>query len=168
MGKRLPGIGWREQLFTVFEEMCDELYAWRKVHPDVSLDDSAAEVRPRRRRVIGELLSQLACQEGNDPSLEGVMCPCCGQRMVYKGDRPCTKEHLEGEITLKRAYYHCPAYQQAIFPGGHRLAGGIPADAQPVVVGLTLKTIAQSMSWPSILIRQAARRYDGPSRDCQW
>jgi hypothetical protein len=118
MGKPLSDRAWREQLLTVFEEMCDELCEWRKLHPDASLDDIAAQLRPRRRRVMGQVLSRLACQEGNDRSVEGVMCPCCGQRMVYKGDPPCTKEHPEGEITLRRAYYHCRSCKEAFFPPG--------------------------------------------------
>ena len=129
MGRSVSRRGWGEQLFTEFEVMCDELYEWRKVHPDASLDDIAAEVTPRRRRLMGELLSQLACQEGNDQSLEGVLCPSCGERMVYKGDPPCTKEHMEGEIRLKRAYYHCPACKEALFPPGPTAADG-PARAR--------------------------------------
>jgi hypothetical protein len=118
MGKPLSEEGRRAQLRTSFEEMCDELSAWRRAHPEASLDDIAAQVTPRRRRLMGQLLSQLACQQGDGRSLEGVICPACGQRMVYKGDPACTKEHLEGEVILKRAYYHCPACREAFFPSG--------------------------------------------------
>ena len=118
MGKSLSRGGWSEQLVARFEEMCDELHDWREAHPDASLDDIATQVTPRRRRLMGELLSQLACHAGSERSLAGELCPGCGQRMVYKGDPPCTKEHLEGEITLKRAYYHCPACKEAFFPPG--------------------------------------------------
>lgn len=122
MGKLLSHRDWREETVTEVEEMCDELYEWRELHPEASLDDIAARLRPRRRQVMGRLLSGLACQQGNGTSVEGIMCPSCGQRMVYKGDRPCTKEHAEGEITLKRAYYHCRACKAAFFPPGRPTA----------------------------------------------
>lgn len=104
------------QLLSQFEAMCSELCAWRKLHADASLDEIAAQVAPRRRRLMGELIAQLACQEGNGVAVAGVLCPRCGQRMIYKGASACTKEHIEGEITLKRAYYTCPACQDGFFP----------------------------------------------------
>jgi len=99
-----------------------ELYEWRAKHPEASLDEIAAEVTPRRRKLIGRWIAQLACQDGNGTAIEGVSCPACGQRMVYKGDVACTREHLEGEIKLERAYYFCPECQQKIFPPRHPVA----------------------------------------------
>jgi hypothetical protein len=76
--------------------------------------------------LIGEWIAQLASQAGNGTTLEGVRCPGCGQLMVYKGDDPCTREHLEGEIRLQRAYYFCPECKQKIFPLDARLQLGTP------------------------------------------
>jgi len=122
MGMSMSQRDGHAQLLSLFEAMCTELSAWRKLHPDASLDEIAAQVGPRRRRLMGELISRLACQEGNGAVVEGVLCPRCGQRMIYKGTSACTKEHIEGEITLKRAYYACPACQEAFFPPGRPTA----------------------------------------------
>jgi hypothetical protein len=117
MGMPLSRAAMREALIASVEAMHDELYDWRKQHPEASLDEIAAQVTPRRRQLMGEWIAHLACLDGNG-AVAGLACPQCGQPMGYKGDPPCTQEHLEGEITLKRAYYYCPACHEAIFPPG--------------------------------------------------
>jgi DNA-directed RNA polymerase subunit RPC12/RpoP len=116
MGQRWSREDGQKQFMSLVQAMHDELYAWRENHPEATLDEIAAQVTPRRRQLMGELIAQLACQEGHGARAEGIACPDCGQPMVYKGDVPCTREHLEGEITLKRAYYFCPKCQQKVFP----------------------------------------------------
>jgi hypothetical protein len=116
MGSRLSREAKRARIAVLVETMDDELYEWREKHPDASLDEIVAQVTPRRQRLMGEWIGQLACQEGNGTVVEGLSCPCCGQVLVYKGDPPRKLEHLEGETELKRAYYYCPACQQGIFP----------------------------------------------------
>ena len=106
----------REELVGLFEAMYAELSAWRALHPDASLDEIAAQVTPRRRRVMGAVIAQLACHEGNGVTVDGKLCPRCGERMKYKGEAACSKEHLEGEITLQRAYYVCPVCGETFFP----------------------------------------------------
>ncbi len=104
------------RLVELVEAMDDELYEWRAQHPDASLDEIVTQVTPRRRRLMGEWVKQLACQEGHGVVVEGLSCPHCGQPLVYKGDPPRTLEHLEGETELRRAYYHCPACRTGFFP----------------------------------------------------
>jgi DNA-directed RNA polymerase subunit RPC12/RpoP len=106
----------RAQLTALFERIYDELHEWRDKHPEASLDGIAEQVGRRRRQLMGELVAQLACQQGDGTVVEGVHCPRCGQRMIYKGRLPVRQEHLEGEIALRRAYYHCPACKTGIFP----------------------------------------------------
>ena len=106
----------RSELTTLFEGMVDELYQWRDKHPGASLDEIARQVGPRRRQLMGALIAQLACQHGNGTVVEGVNCPRCGQRMIYKGQSSIRQEHLEGEIDFERAYYHCPACKAGLFP----------------------------------------------------
>ena len=106
----------RQELQALADRLYSELYEWRAKHPEASLDQIAAQVTPRRRRLMGEWIAQLACQDGNGTVVEGISCPHCGQPLVYKGDAPRQQEHLEGEIELKRAYCYCPACQEGIFP----------------------------------------------------
>ncbi len=116
MGSKLSREARRARIAALVETMDDELYAWREQHPEASLDDIVAQVTPRRRRLMGEWVGQLAGQAGNGTAVEGVCCPRCGQPMLYKGDPPRTVEHFEGSTRLQRAYYHCPGCQLGIFP----------------------------------------------------
>jgi hypothetical protein len=95
--------------------MVDELQAWREQHAEASFDEIAAQVTPRRRALMGELLEALACQHGSGMVAEGLACEQCGQALEYKGEPARDAEHhLEGEIELKRAYYYCPRCEARI------------------------------------------------------
>ena len=100
------------------EEMYEELYAWREAHPEASFDEIARQVTPRRQAAMGELLAQLASQQGDGVEVEGLVCEVCGGRLEYKGTPRRVVEHLEGEMELKRAYYYCPQCEEGIFPPG--------------------------------------------------
>jgi len=101
-----------------FEQMWEELYQWRAEHPEASFDEVAAQVTPRRRAVMGQLLAQLACQHGDGEVVEGVVCPDCGQAMSYKGKPKREVTHLEGELEIARAYYYCADCESGLFPPG--------------------------------------------------
>jgi hypothetical protein len=100
------------------EQMYEELYAWREVHPEASFDEIARQVTPRRQAAMGELLAQLASQHGNGVEVAGLVCEACGSRLEYKGTPQRLVEHLEGEMELRRAYYYCPHCESGIFPPG--------------------------------------------------
>ena len=101
-----------------FEEMYEELYEWRERHPEASFDEIGKQVTPRRQELMGELMSQLALQQGSGEEVEGLNCEECGQALRYKGKPRRGVEHLEGEARLRRAYYHCPRCEGGIFPPG--------------------------------------------------
>jgi hypothetical protein len=63
----------KARLQQVFDEMVDELQAWREQHAEASLDEIAAQVTPRRRALMGELLEVLACQHGRGMVAEGLV-----------------------------------------------------------------------------------------------
>lgn len=112
----MPSEGSR--LEAMFAEMHKELVAWREAHPEASFDEIAAQVAPRRRRLMGALLEELALQHGNGYELAGVCCPQCGEGLVYKGTPEREVLHREGETRLTRAYYYCPHCQRGFFPPG--------------------------------------------------
>ncbi len=47
----------KAELVASFERMYDELQAWRQVHPQASFDEIAAQVTPRRRALMGQMLA---------------------------------------------------------------------------------------------------------------
>lgn len=98
--------------------MYGELRAWRAKHPGASFDEIAAQVTPRRRALMGQLLEQLARQHGDGEVVEGVNCPECGQAMSYKGKPGRDVLHKEGPSELERAYYYCAQCETGLFPPG--------------------------------------------------
>lgn len=98
------------------EEMYDELYTWREEHAQASFDEIGNQVTPRRQALMGELVSHLAVQHGSGEVADGLVCEQCGQALIYKGKPKRDVEHLEGEVHLKRAYYHCPHCTGGVFP----------------------------------------------------
>lgn len=109
----------KARLQQAFGDMVDELQLWREEHAQASLDEIAAQVTPRRRALMGEIVAALARQHGSGVVVEGLRCEECGQALEYKGEPVRAVEHyLEGEIALTRAYYYCPQCEAGIFPPG--------------------------------------------------
>lgn len=108
----------KEEMEQAFEQMWDELTSWREDHPGASFDEIAAQVTPRRRKVMGQVLAHLSCQHGDGEVVEGLRCPECGELMSYKGSPPRGVDHLEGEFDLERAYYYCAGCKSGLFPPG--------------------------------------------------
>jgi hypothetical protein len=98
--------------------MYDELRQWRAKHPGASIDEIAAQITPKRRELMGQLLVQLACQHGDGEVIEGLSCPECGEAMSYKGKPSRAVIHKEGEQELVRSYYYCARCQAGLFPPG--------------------------------------------------
>lgn len=116
----------REDVEGMFGRMHEELQQWRAAHPDATLDEIAAQVTPRRRRLMGALLAELAVQEGNGYAVEGLECAQCGEPLVYKGTPEREVLALEGEAAIARAYYHCPRCEAGLFPPGPTAGSGRP------------------------------------------
>jgi hypothetical protein len=117
MGK--PNVEKEEvEFMAAVAEMYAELRQWRANHPEASFDEIAAQVTPRRRGLMGQLLAQLAGQNGDGEVVEGLNCSECGQVMSYKGRPKRDVLHKEGATELKRAYYYCAQCETGLFPPG--------------------------------------------------
>lgn len=109
----------QRELGEEFEQMCQGLRKWREGHPQASYDELAAQVTVRRRRLMGQLLQELASQGAGEEMALGVRCEECGQEMRYKGSfKRGVVHYLEGETELERAYYVCGECQSGFFPPG--------------------------------------------------
>ena len=108
----------RAEFLQMATEMYEELHCWRAKHAGASFDEIAAQVTPRRRELMGRLMAQLAGQYGDGAAIEGVVCPDCGEVMIYKGKSGRDVEHLEGQTELSRAYYYCAQCAAGLFPPG--------------------------------------------------
>ena len=101
-----------------FSEQYDELSEWREQHPEASFDEIVGQVTQKRRELMGEVVGQLALQNGSGEVVTGKECEGCGVQMEYKGEPKREVLHLEGETELKRAYYYCDCCKSGLFPPG--------------------------------------------------
>ena len=104
---------WTDEL----AQLRQDLLAWRRAHPEASMDEIVAEVTRRRRQVMGDLVAELA-QEATAEDARGkqVICPSCGQPAEYRGEQTRQVLHFEGESSLSRSYYYCPRCERGFFP----------------------------------------------------
>ncbi len=110
--------GERREFEQVAGQLYDELRAWRARHPEATLDEIVQQAVPRRQRLMGLLLEQLACQHGRGEVAEGLACEQCGRPLEYKGRQRRQVEHIEAAVELTRAYYYCPHCESGLFPPG--------------------------------------------------
>lgn len=108
----------RAQLRGYATRMVDELWEWGDTHSEATLEEIEAQVRLKRRVVLGEVLPLLLTQHGTGYALNGQACPDCGRAMIYKGSPGVTVESCEASARLERAYYYCPACERGLFPPG--------------------------------------------------
>ena len=95
----------------------NELLAWRKAHPEATLDEIVAQITSRRRELMGQLVEELATMELEEADAQ-ERCPVCGQAAQYRGCQIRQVIHFEGDSTLSRRYYYCPRCERGFFPPG--------------------------------------------------
>ncbi len=100
------------------EGMYERLVAWRQAHPEASFDEIAAEVGRERRELMGQLLSELACQNQMAVEALSTECPSCGGQSEGKGRKARGISHMEGETKLERGYRYCGQCGSGFFPPG--------------------------------------------------
>lgn len=135
------------------ERMYEELKAWRAEHPKASIDEIGKEIRVRREKLMGELLKELAEQQGVVCGEEAVMCKQCGEKMAYKGKRKREIVHGEGIGTVERGYHYCEACHAGEHPFDERLQLGEE--------GMTPETVKKALRLASEIpsYRRAAESY---------
>lgn len=114
----------KEAFLAAAGAMYEEVSAWRAGHKQASFDEIAEQVTPQRQRLMGELLAQLAEQEGKGEYLAERSCPQCGGVLHYKGEKAREVGHAEGIAKLERGYHHCEQCGHGFFPSRPELATG--------------------------------------------
>jgi hypothetical protein len=108
---------------AAFMEEAQRMYArledWYDEHPQASFGEIEAEVRKRRRELMGKALEQLVNGRTNGAQVEAPKCKQCGEAMEFEGYCKWGIHGLEGDSQLERAYYACRNCKgQTIFPPG--------------------------------------------------
>jgi YgiT-type zinc finger domain-containing protein len=100
-------------------ELRERMAAWRKLHPQASLDEIETELDRQiallRVAVLGETIATSKAVSG---AAEAV-CPECGAPMERSGRRK-RKLQTYGGVTLQleREYVRCPRCGRGFFPSG--------------------------------------------------
>lgn len=107
----------KARLMAKAEAAVERLLAERKAPAEASLADIEQVVLTTGQQwaqgLTAELLAESAAELPAWPT-----CPQCGQKMKAKGQRRRRVVTETGELELERAYYHCAACGQGIFPPG--------------------------------------------------
>ena len=106
----------RAELLKAAEAMIEEFLDWEEQAEKPNLSEIEAAVLKVRRQ-LSERMAVVAIED-QDAALpaEAPLCPHCGQRMRYKGQKARTVESLVGTLRFRRAYYHCKCSQGERFP----------------------------------------------------
>jgi len=101
------------------KRMYEKLEDWYDAHPQASFGEIEAEVRKRRRELMGKTMEQLVNGRDTGVQMEAPKCEQCGEAMEFEGYLSLGVHGLEGESRLERAYYVCPHCEgQTLFPPG--------------------------------------------------
>jgi hypothetical protein len=102
----------KRRLMADYERLLDELLAKRKPEDEITLNEIEQLVLEAREEMSEDLLAALTeVREWEQPK-----CPHCGGKTQYKGQRSKQVVTLSGEVTLRSAYYYCPACQTGFSP----------------------------------------------------
>ena len=109
----------KAQMMAEAEEAIDNLLAGVDEREGLMLSDIEQLVRTAGQRVMERFTQDLVAAEAK---VEGInICPECGRKMRYKGQKARHLATETGEVSLKRAYYYCPRCRRGFFPPGPTL-----------------------------------------------
>ena len=119
MARRKSRTQLKAEFLQAAEAMYEQMEDWYDAHPEASFEEIEAELRRRRRELMGGTLATLIVGRDNGFDVQPPPCPQCGQAMAFEGYHPWTVKGLEGDSRLERAYYICPACgEQGFSPSG--------------------------------------------------
>jgi hypothetical protein len=126
MTARLSAEQARAAFMEAAGELWDELNRWYRQHPEATFKEMELQLRVLRRSLMGQALPWVLAQGDLGASPEAPVCEECGTQMEFKGYAGKEVEGLEGEGTLRRAYYVCPACGAGLFPPGPEIGSATP------------------------------------------
>ena len=106
----------RAELLKAAEAMIDEFLDWEEQAKKPNLSQIEAEVL-RARSQLSKRMAEVAVADQDAAQLvEAPLCPKCGVRMRYKGQKRRSVESRVGTLALSRGDYHCSRCRERVFP----------------------------------------------------
>lgn len=96
--------------------MYERLVEWRRQNSEASFDEIAEEVGGERRRLMSELVTELAVQPRREVEALATQCPKWEGETEGKGAKERWVNHREGEAHLQREYRYCAKCGSGFFP----------------------------------------------------
>ena len=109
----------KARMMAEAEEVIDNLLAGTGEKEHLMLSDIEGLVRAAGQRMMEQLTQDLVEAEAEVEEI-GI-CPECGQKMRYKGEKARNLITETGEVSLKRAHFYCPRCRKGVFPPGSTL-----------------------------------------------
>lgn len=106
----------KARMMAEAEKAIERLLADRREKQELMLSDIEHLVRVAGQGVMERFTDELMEEEAQ--KAQSAVCPECGQRMRYKGEKARDVVTETGEVRLERAYYYCPSCRKGIFPPG--------------------------------------------------
>jgi uncharacterized protein with PIN domain len=106
----------KARMMAAAEAAIDELLAEAEKKDALMLSDIERLVRTAGEAVMTEFTAKMVDAEAQQEA--SAICPECGEKMRYKGQKGRDLITETGEVRFERAYYYCPACRQGIFPPG--------------------------------------------------
>jgi len=103
MSREERKAAYMEHAAELFEEMED----WYDKKPEATFEEIEQQARISRRKLMGASLAVFVNGRETGKREEGIACEKCQTKMTFKGHKQKEVYGIEGDTTLKRAYYHC-------------------------------------------------------------
>lgn len=104
----------KAQLMAEAEAAIDQLLAGASEKEELQLSEIEHLARSAGQRMMQRFTLGLVKAEAE--AEESSVCPQCGQKMRYKGQKKRNLVAETGELQYERAYYYCPNCQKGFFP----------------------------------------------------
>jgi hypothetical protein len=108
--------GLKARMMVEAEEAIDKLLAGVGEKEELQLSDIEWLVRVAGEQVMERFTARLV--EAEARGTESRICPACGGKVRYKGQKARDLVTETGEVRLERAYYYCPSCRKGFFPPG--------------------------------------------------
>lgn len=106
----------KARMMAEAEKAIERLLADRNEKEELTLSDIERLVRTAGQGVMKGFTGELVDEEAQKP--QNRICPECGGKMRYKGEKGRDLVTETGDIRLERSYYYCPICREGFFPPG--------------------------------------------------